>query len=117
MLNLFSIFLLKIFSIVTILNLHDASVVATSMDRLKRFNGVQQWYYLWPEGRIPYIIDSSSFGGPERRLMKQAMREWERSTCIKFIDRQNFIIHPDYVYITKSNAEVLHQWRWQKSCR
>ncbi|KAH0557747.1 hypothetical protein KQX54_011214 [Cotesia glomerata] len=83
----------------------NTSLEEICISRSKRSLGVKEWYYLWPEGRIPYIIDTGSFDGSERRLIKQAMREWERSTCVRFMDRQNFRIHPDYVYFLKSDAE------------
>ncbi|XP_057335483.1 bone morphogenetic protein 1-like [Microplitis mediator] len=41
---------------------------------------------LWDEGIIPYEIDNS-YTGQQRKLIKQAMRHWEQSTCLKFFPR------------------------------
>lgn len=41
---------------------------------------------LWDEGIIPYEI-GENYTGQQRKLIKQAMRHWEKSTCIQFVPR------------------------------
>ncbi|XP_055517540.1 LOW QUALITY PROTEIN: tolloid-like protein 2 [Leucoraja erinacea] len=41
---------------------------------------------IWPEGVIPYVI-GANFTGTQRAIFKQAMRHWERYTCITFVER------------------------------
>ncbi|XP_057322594.1 dorsal-ventral patterning protein tolloid-like [Microplitis mediator] len=41
---------------------------------------------LWDKGIIPYVFDNV-FAESQKRLIKKAMREWERSTCITFVKR------------------------------
>lgn len=54
---------------------------------------------LWNEAIVYYQIDDI-FNGTQRRLIKQGMRMWEKSSCIQFVQR-NSSIHRDYVAITK----------------
>ncbi|KAM3874302.1 bone morphogenetic protein 1-like [Diretmus argenteus] len=41
---------------------------------------------VWPDGVIPYVI-SGNFTGSQRAIFRQAMRHWEKHTCVTFIDR------------------------------
>uniref|UniRef100_A0A8D0CLR5 Metalloendopeptidase n=1 Tax=Scleropages formosus TaxID=113540 RepID=A0A8D0CLR5_SCLFO len=41
---------------------------------------------VWPEGVIPYVI-SGNFSGDQRAIFRQAMRHWEKHTCVTFIER------------------------------
>ncbi|KAG8552170.1 hypothetical protein GDO81_004428 [Engystomops pustulosus] len=41
---------------------------------------------IWPGGIIPFIIQGN-FTGQQRAIFKQAMRHWERFTCVTFIER------------------------------
>uniref|UniRef100_A0A8C6UAK3 Metalloendopeptidase n=1 Tax=Neogobius melanostomus TaxID=47308 RepID=A0A8C6UAK3_9GOBI len=41
---------------------------------------------VWPEGVIPYVI-SGNFTGSQRAIFRQAMRHWEKHTCVTFIER------------------------------
>ncbi|KAM4579034.1 bone morphogenetic protein 1a isoform 1-T1 [Fundulus diaphanus] len=41
---------------------------------------------VWPEGVIPYVI-SGNFSGSQRAIFRQAMRHWEKHTCVTFIER------------------------------
>ncbi|RXN15993.1 bone morphogenetic 1-like isoform X1 [Labeo rohita] len=41
---------------------------------------------VWPDGIIPYVI-SSNFSGSQRAIFKQAMRHWEKHTCVTFMER------------------------------
>ncbi|KAJ3603850.1 hypothetical protein NHX12_028591 [Muraenolepis orangiensis] len=41
---------------------------------------------VWPEGVIPYVI-SGNFTGSQRAIFRQAMRHWEKHTCVTFMER------------------------------
>ncbi|XP_023693831.1 bone morphogenetic protein 1-like isoform X1 [Paramormyrops kingsleyae] len=41
---------------------------------------------VWPEGVIPYVI-SGNFSGSQRAIFRQAMRHWEKHTCVTFVER------------------------------
>ncbi|XP_061589374.1 bone morphogenetic protein 1-like isoform X2 [Cololabis saira] len=41
---------------------------------------------VWPDGIIPYVI-SGNFTGSQRAIFRQAMRHWEKYTCVTFIER------------------------------
>ncbi|XP_066549187.1 tolloid-like protein 2 isoform X1 [Amia ocellicauda] len=49
---------------------------------------------IWPGGVIPYVI-GGNFTGTQRAIFKQAMRHWEKFTCVTFIERtdeESFIV-------------------------
>uniref|UniRef100_A0A8C6T2T2 Metalloendopeptidase n=1 Tax=Neogobius melanostomus TaxID=47308 RepID=A0A8C6T2T2_9GOBI len=41
---------------------------------------------IWPDGIIPYVI-SGNFSGSQRAIFRQAMRHWEKYTCVTFLER------------------------------
>ncbi|KAJ6652959.1 hypothetical protein lerEdw1_010269, partial [Lerista edwardsae] len=41
---------------------------------------------VWPDGVIPYVI-SGNFTGNQRAIFRQAMRHWEKHTCVTFLER------------------------------
>lgn len=43
---------------------------------------------VWPDGIIPYVI-SGNFSGAQRAVFRQAMRHWERHTCVTFLERSD----------------------------
>ncbi|GCC20155.1 hypothetical protein chiPu_0021288 [Chiloscyllium punctatum] len=43
---------------------------------------------IWPGGIIPYVI-GGNFTGTQRAIFKQAMRHWEKFTCVTFVERTN----------------------------
>ncbi|CAG7724835.1 unnamed protein product, partial [Allacma fusca] len=53
---------------------------------------------IWDFGVIPYEIDGN-FSGSHKTLFKQAMRHWENSTCVKFVERTEE--HPNYIVFTE----------------
>ncbi|ODM91924.1 Tolloid-like protein 2, partial [Orchesella cincta] len=53
---------------------------------------------IWDFGVIPYEIDGN-FSGAHKTLFKQAMRHWENSTCVKFVERTEE--HPNYIVFTE----------------
>ncbi|XP_038639207.1 tolloid-like protein 2 [Scyliorhinus canicula] len=49
---------------------------------------------IWPGGIIPYVI-GGNFTGTQRAIFKQAMRHWEKFTCVTFVERsseESFIV-------------------------
>ncbi|XP_057322584.1 bone morphogenetic protein 1-like [Microplitis mediator] len=57
---------------------------------------------LWHQGIVPYEIEGI-FNGSECKMIKQAMREWEKSTCLKFVPKiENQ--HKKYLVFTKSDV-------------
>ncbi|XP_049577209.1 dorsal-ventral patterning tolloid-like protein 1 isoform X2 [Syngnathus scovelli] len=49
---------------------------------------------IWPGGVIPYVI-GGNFTGSQRAMFKQAMRHWEKQTCVSFIektDEESYIV-------------------------
>nr|XP_061791464.1 dorsal-ventral patterning tolloid-like protein 1 isoform X1 [Nerophis lumbriciformis] len=43
---------------------------------------------IWPGGVIPYVI-GGNFTGSQRAMFKQAMRHWEKQTCVTFIEKSD----------------------------
>ncbi|XP_026723360.1 bone morphogenetic protein 1-like, partial [Athene cunicularia] len=43
---------------------------------------------VWPDGVIPYVI-SGNFSGSQRAIFRQAMRHWEKHTCVTFLERND----------------------------
>ncbi|KAJ8260725.1 hypothetical protein COCON_G00164480 [Conger conger] len=41
---------------------------------------------IWPDGIIPFVM-SGNFTGSQRAIFRQAMRHWEKHTCVTFIER------------------------------
>lgn len=62
---------------------------------------------LWPRGVIPYTI---AYSIPEtskiRQLLKDAMAEWERYTCIRFEERVNQSDYVEFYYGEGCNSDV-----------
>ncbi|KAM7443302.1 Bone morphogenetic protein 1 [Porites harrisoni] len=62
---------------------------------------------LWPKGIIPYTI---AYSIPEsskiRQLLRDAMAEWERHTCIRFEERVNQSDYVEFYYGEGCNSDV-----------
>ncbi|KAM3936824.1 tolloid-like protein 1 [Leptodactylus fuscus] len=43
---------------------------------------------IWPGGVIPYVI-AAKFTGSQRAIFQQAMRHWEKVTCVSFVEHTN----------------------------
>lgn len=41
---------------------------------------------VWPDGVIPFVI-GGNFTGSQRAVFRQAMRHWEKYTCVTFLER------------------------------
>ncbi|KAL0965609.1 hypothetical protein UPYG_G00283510 [Umbra pygmaea] len=54
--------------------------------RRKRRAATSRPERVWPDGVIPYVI-SGNFSGSQRAILRQAMRHWEKHTCVTFIER------------------------------
>uniref|UniRef100_A0AAY4DT21 Metalloendopeptidase n=1 Tax=Denticeps clupeoides TaxID=299321 RepID=A0AAY4DT21_9TELE len=49
---------------------------------------------IWPGGVIPYVI-GGNFTGSQRAMFRQAMRHWEKQTCVTFVektDEESYIV-------------------------
>ena len=55
---------------------------------------------LWSSWRVPYVYDSS-LSNEDKNKIREAMDEWESSTCSCFIPRTG---QHDYVYFTDENS-------------
>ncbi|XP_056258852.1 bone morphogenetic protein 1-like isoform X4 [Seriola aureovittata] len=58
---------------------------ADKLHRLKRA-ATSRPERVWPDGIIPYAI-SGNFSGSQRAIFRQAMRHWEKHTCVTFTER------------------------------
>ncbi len=58
--------------------------------------------YRWPNGVIPYIIDSSVTMSGQQNI-QDAIAEWESKTSIRFVARQSQ--HEDYVKFVKGSSK------------
>ncbi|KAJ8980749.1 hypothetical protein NQ317_013754 [Molorchus minor] len=70
----------------------------TSLSRVTRAATARK-ERVWDYGVIPYEIDGN-FSGMHKALFKQAMRHWENSTCVKFVER-NRDEHQNYIIFTE----------------
>ncbi|XP_026152689.1 bone morphogenetic protein 1-like [Mastacembelus armatus] len=61
--------------------------VRQSLHRLRRA-ATSRPERVWPDGIIPYVI-SGNFSGSQRATFRQAMRHWEKHTCVTFTERTN----------------------------
>lgn len=75
--------------------------------RLKR-NAVADRKFVWDYGVVPYDISSIDTTAVldqfAIRSIKAAMRQWENSTCIVFIER-NAVEHKDFIRFIERDAE------------
>ncbi|XP_018526748.1 bone morphogenetic protein 1 isoform X2 [Lates calcarifer] len=61
------------------------SAIKQSLHRLRRA-ATSRPERVWPDGIIPYVI-SGNFSGSQRAIFRQAMRHWEKHTCVTFTER------------------------------
>lgn len=55
---------------------------------------------LWDQAVVPFTINGRiGFTGRQQVQFKQAMKEWEKHTCMKFVER-NSEIHPNFITFT-----------------
>ncbi|XP_076096037.1 uncharacterized protein LOC143066999 isoform X2 [Mytilus galloprovincialis] len=55
--------------------------------RRKRRKAVRQLDLRWAEGVMPYYFADGHFSDKEKYLIKVAMREWEKYSCVKFREK------------------------------
>ncbi|CAI5445340.1 unnamed protein product [Caenorhabditis angaria] len=60
-------------------------------------NAIRQAYRRWPNGEIPYTL-SSQYGAYARSVIANAMNEYHKKTCVKFVAR-DASKHHDYLWI------------------
>uniref|UniRef100_A0A8C8BCB8 Metalloendopeptidase n=1 Tax=Otus sunia TaxID=257818 RepID=A0A8C8BCB8_9STRI len=71
-------------------NLNDTTLLLALMRRATTSRAER----IWPGGVIPYVI-GGNFTGTQRAIFKQAMRHWEKHTCVTFVERtdeESFIV-------------------------
>ncbi|XP_076464570.1 protein SpAN-like [Babylonia areolata] len=72
-----------------------------------RRKAVAHHSYLWPSRIVPYAFHSD-FPASYRQTVLQAMRFWQRSTCIKFVPLSDsltqYLRHMDHVLFTKGDG-------------
>ncbi|CAD6233437.1 GSCOCG00007193001-RA-CDS [Cotesia congregata] len=100
---IFQIFVIQIFFI-QLFVVYSYLITDTHefFERSRRTVAIKNEEKLWDHGIIPYEIDYV-FSETQRKTIKQAIREWERSTCIKFVKR-NRKIKTNYLKFTRLNC-------------
>ncbi|KAK2888337.1 bone morphogenetic protein 1-like isoform X1 [Channa argus] len=63
----------------------NSAAVRRSLHRVRRA-ATSRPERVWPDGIIPYVI-SGNFSGSQRAIFRQAMRHWEKHTCVTFTER------------------------------
>ncbi|KAJ7379470.1 Bone morphogenetic protein 1 [Desmophyllum pertusum] len=56
---------------------------------------------LWRDGVIPFVISEGSYTGDQKATIIQAMRHWENSTCLSFVERST---EKDYIFFHKGRC-------------
>ncbi|NP_001034901.1 bone morphogenetic protein 1b precursor [Danio rerio] len=77
-------------------NAKDEPVLANQSILRRRRAATARPERVWPNGIIPYII-SGNFSGSQRAIFKQAMRHWEKHTCVTFVERS---VEESYIVFT-----------------
>ncbi|OQV23521.1 putative Dorsal-ventral patterning tolloid-like protein 1 [Hypsibius exemplaris] len=70
------------------------------------FNAVVGETQTWPRGIVPYVL-ASDFSWPERELIKEAINDIERRTCVRFLEwpgGASYVDHRDYIRIEKTEG-------------
>lgn len=57
--------------------------------RRKKRKAVRQLDLRWTDGIVPYYFANGHFSDKERYLIKVAMREWEKYSCVRFREKTN----------------------------
>ena len=77
----------------------------TSLDDINKEeetkNAIIHTFQRWPNAEIPYVI-SSSFNARQRSVIYEAMREFDRTSCVKW--RPRSFSDRDYVHILKDKG-------------
>eukprot|EP00105_Crassostrea_gigas_P030469 XP_011452782.1 PREDICTED: zinc metalloproteinase nas-15 [Crassostrea gigas] len=70
---------------------------SSERERTKR-KAVRSGVLRWPSGEIPYEFKWGAYSNSEKYLIRVAMREWEKYTCLRFRKRQrenNYVMFQD----------------------
>ena len=67
---------------------------------------------LWPEALIPFKIDEDFFDKNTIHHIREAMNNWEASTCIRFVP---YIDQPDHILITSDKTGYV--WNFYCNCK
>ncbi|XP_061171818.1 zinc metalloproteinase nas-15-like [Saccostrea echinata] len=57
-------------------------------ERPKR-KAVRSGVLRWPNGEVPYVFKRGAYSNADRYMIRVAMREWEKYSCLRFRKRQN----------------------------
>ncbi|XP_078311499.1 uncharacterized protein LOC111101524 isoform X2 [Crassostrea virginica] len=60
-----------------------------SQRQRKKRKAVRSGVLRWPNGEIPYEFKYGAYSNADKYLVRVAMREWEKYTCLRFRKRQN----------------------------
>lgn len=81
------------------LELFEGDIVLTDEQRASRKGATN----LWPYGRVPYVITSSS--APDRNIIRSAINHWRYSACIYFYERpESYNSSPHLRFIRSSGC-------------
>ncbi|XP_060070634.1 zinc metalloproteinase nas-14-like [Ylistrum balloti] len=65
----------------------------------KKRKAVRNTIYRWPEGVMPYAFREGAFSNEDKYMIKVAMREWEKYTCVRFREKErsdvNYVLFND----------------------
>ncbi|XP_033760005.1 zinc metalloproteinase nas-15-like [Pecten maximus] len=77
---------------------YDAFYPNNTKKRKKR-KAVSNTVYRWPRGVMVYTIKDGVFSNEDKYMIKVAMREWEKYTCVRFQEKrpsdENYVLFND----------------------
>lgn len=80
----------------------DIAVSAKELSQSRRKRAATAYNKrLWRDGVIPFVIADGVYTGDQKAVLLQAMRHWENSTCLSFIERTT---EKDYIYFHKGRC-------------
>ncbi|XP_060074104.1 zinc metalloproteinase nas-15-like isoform X2 [Ylistrum balloti] len=62
----------------------DIKMMPYFEQKRKKRKAVRRIDLRWPNGEVPYYLTPGHFKAKERYLIRVAMREWEKYTCVRF---------------------------------
>nr|QNH72401.1 toxin candidate TRINITY_DN17935_c0_g1_i1 [Ceriantheomorphe brasiliensis] len=92
----------------SVIPLVDMRIPAGVMGRTgQKSSAIRDRTGLWPNGVIPYVIAYNLKNREEHMLvLKNAMKEWENKTCIRFKKRKNEADYVEFYYGDGCNSDV-----------
>ena len=82
-------------------DISGVKLTTASDDGVISKNAIKNTYQRWPGGEIPYLI-SNSFGSHERSVIRAAMEQFSRHSCVKW--RPHMPTDIDYVHILRDQG-------------